>query len=94
MPSRGRGGVAGRDEHHRVAEPDDDGAVGLLGQLAGLDREGLAAEVSSRLNMANAPRVQSVNCGCGAGCAGRHQASLVGSVQRYLRIPRRLISSA
>ena len=39
MPSRGARGVAGGDEHHRVAGADDDGAVGLLGQLAGFDRD-------------------------------------------------------
>ena len=40
MPSRGARGVTRRDEHHRVAHADDDGAVGLLGQPAGLDRQG------------------------------------------------------
>ena len=36
--------VARRDEHHGVAQPDDDGAVGLLGQPPGLDGQGLRAE--------------------------------------------------
>ena len=40
----GAAGVAGRDEDHRVAHPDDDRAVGLLGPLASLDRQGTAAE--------------------------------------------------
>ena len=35
---------AGGDEHHRVARADDDGAVGLLGQPAGLDGDGPAAD--------------------------------------------------
>ena len=38
------GRVAGGDEDHGVAHADDDGAIGLLGQTASLDREGLGAE--------------------------------------------------
>ncbi len=38
------GRAAGRDEHDRVAVADDDGAVGLLGELAGFESESLAAD--------------------------------------------------
>ena len=34
--------VARRDEDHRIAEADDDRAVGLLGELAGFEPEGIA----------------------------------------------------
>ena len=44
MPSRGVRRAAGRDEHDRVAVADDDGAVGLLGELAGFESEGLVAD--------------------------------------------------
>ena len=37
-------GVTGGDEHHRVATADDDGAIGLLGQLAGFDGQGTGPE--------------------------------------------------
>src|SRR5262249_51970309 len=37
----------GGDEHHRVAVADDDGAVGLLGELTRLDRQLLAAELDA-----------------------------------------------
>ena len=38
-----RAGRAARgDEHDRVAEADDDGAVGLLGELAGFESESVA----------------------------------------------------
>ena len=37
----GRLGGGGGDEHDRVAEADRDGAVGLAGQLAGLEGQGL-----------------------------------------------------
>src|SRR5690606_11024609 len=37
-------GVAGRDEHHRIAHAHDDGAVGLPGPLARLDAQRAAAE--------------------------------------------------
>ena len=40
---------AGGDEDHRVARADDDGAVGLLGEPAGLDRDGSAADVKFRV---------------------------------------------
>ena len=43
------GGTAGRDEHHRVAEADDDGAVGLFGQLAGFETEVPWPMVTSRV---------------------------------------------
>ena len=33
------------DEHHRVAEADEDGPVGLLGQLAGFERKGFGADL-------------------------------------------------
>ena len=35
----------GRGQHHRVARADDDGAVGLLGELAGLEDDLLIADV-------------------------------------------------
>ena len=38
-----RGGVTRGDDHHRVAGAHDDRAVGLLGQFAGLDRDGAAS---------------------------------------------------
>ena len=38
------GGDDGGDQGHRVAEADDDGAAGLLGQLAGLDGDRLVAD--------------------------------------------------
>ena len=44
MPSRGFGVRAGGDEDHGVARADDDGAVGLLGEAAGLDRERASAD--------------------------------------------------
>ena len=45
-----RGGrMAGGDEHHRVALPDDDGSVRLLGQLACLDRQVLLADLNLTL---------------------------------------------
>jgi hypothetical protein len=34
-------GVTRRDEHHRVADADDDAAVGLFGEPARLDRQGV-----------------------------------------------------
>ena len=37
-------GVACGDEHHGVAHADHDGAVGLLGEAARLDRQGMGAE--------------------------------------------------
>src|SRR4029079_2444578 len=37
--------TARRDEHHRVAEADDDGTVGLFGQLAGLEGKGLGSDL-------------------------------------------------
>ena len=36
--------AACRDEDHRVAVADDDRAVGLLGELAGFDLEGVLAD--------------------------------------------------
>ena len=44
MPSRGVRRAAGRDEHDRVAVADDDGAAGLLGELAGFETESLVAD--------------------------------------------------
>ena len=44
MPTRGVRGVAGGDDHHRVARADDDGAVGLLGELAGFNGDRAGAE--------------------------------------------------
>ena len=38
------GGRAGGDEDHGVARADDDRAVGLLGEPAGLDGDGLTAD--------------------------------------------------
>src|SRR5581483_7558865 len=38
------GGDAGGQDHG-AAEPHDDGAVGLLGHLAGLERKGLSVDV-------------------------------------------------
>ena len=51
MPSRGLAARRGGDEHHGVAVAHDDGAVGLLGQPAGLDREGLPPTVMLRVCM-------------------------------------------
>ncbi len=39
------GRATGGDEHHRVAEADEDSPVGLLGQLAGFERKGLRADL-------------------------------------------------
>ena len=44
-PSRGLGSRAGGDENHGVAGPDDDRSIRLLGQPAGFDRDGLAANI-------------------------------------------------
>src|SRR5207249_9483780 len=41
----GRLGRHARGEHHAAAVAHDDGAVGLLGDLAGLEGEGLAIDV-------------------------------------------------
>ena len=54
MPSRGLAACAGRDEDHRVAVADDDRAVGLLGQLAGLDRQRLLTELDVAFEHTNA----------------------------------------
>ena len=43
-PLAGVRGAAGRHQHDGIAVPDDDGAVGLLGQLAGFEAEGLVAD--------------------------------------------------
>ena len=60
--------VARRDEHHRVAQADDDGAVGLLGQLAGLDRQGRPPSGMSRLciepSAGSRSRSESVRVAC------------------------------
>jgi hypothetical protein len=45
---RGRGVTRG-DEHHGVALPDNDGSVRLLGQLAGLNGQGVLADLNLTL---------------------------------------------
>ena len=41
----GFGGRAGRYQHHRIAQADDDGAACLFGDLAGFKRQLLAVEI-------------------------------------------------
>src|SRR5690606_37831303 len=43
------GGAAGGDQHHRVAHADDDGAVGLLGELAGFNGETVPSDLDVTL---------------------------------------------
>ena len=100
----GVGGVAGGDEHHRVAVADDGRAVGLLGQLARLDGQGLLAQSQftfvhvtplsgSAGNSAGVRRGGAAREGAPHGappeCAGVQPAGRAG----YLRMPRRLIRS-
>ncbi len=46
----GTGRMTGGDEHHGVALADDDRTVGLLGQPAGLDGEGLLTDLNLALD--------------------------------------------
>ncbi len=67
--------IAGRDEDNRVAQPDEHGPVGLLGQLACFNRESARAEsefacmhgVHSFQLQANRQAVGMTTCGCPAG---------------------------
>ena len=78
--------AAGRDEDDRIAVADDDRSVGLLGELAGFESKGLAADVNSRVVINEASEVATeVARGSYRSRARR---------TRYLRMFRRLIRSA
>ena len=49
MPSRALDAWQAVTMHHRVAHAHDDGAVGLLGQSARLDGEGVLADLNLAL---------------------------------------------
>ena len=79
--------TARSDEHHRVAETDDDGTVGLFGQLAGLEGKGLGADLEfARVHRAwSVGSVRSVGSSVAgqSGPSGRgRSAVLVGFVTR------------
>ena len=98
MPSRGLAARAGGDEHHGVAGADDDGAVGLLGEAAGFDRE----RVPTDGDFTCMHVCLSVKLSCASLRPGRARASGHDECRRrpapgsrsYLRMPRRRISSA
>ena len=59
--------VAGGDEHHRVAEAHDDRAVGLLGQLAGFEGDGLGTDG----DVTRVHSLASMNARSGSRCGAR-----------------------
>ena len=92
------GGRAGGDEDHRVARADDDGAVGLLGEPPGFDGDRAAADGNVRVCACVCLSSMSCASFLGVACDGPLPERAVGRARPgrrcYLRMPRRLISSA
>ena len=90
------GRVAGGDDDHRVARADDDGAVGLFGQLAGFDRKRAGAERDFASMCCGDHEVsrQSKVRGRGPVAPVRRAGARRRFERRYLRMPSLRISSA
>ena len=70
-----RGRDAGGDEHHRVSHPDEDGAIGLLGEFARFDgKRGAVNLYFASIQMHLCLGVRVATCGCPGGGSDRNTA--------------------